>query len=706
LEGLEPAAFVDAGGVVRNKAVYERIGLPCFCFSGGVCHATNVLDKIDIAFVIGVHPLVSAKSQKGLKSGDLGRPIGCYLDDPAGTGPIGTASLFRKQQCVRERVEGRSVNLVKSREASRGINGCQKQGEASAHRAGRKRGEPSRHLPPIAFIAFLQNHDQIGNRAFGERLSQLADLNRISLARAILLLSPQIPMLFMGEEWQASSPFLYFVDFPDDRALLNAVREGRCREFGRFNAFATDEASARIPDPTIEDTFRRSKLDWNEHRLATHAQAYCECKELLSLRAKEIVPLLRKRFDGASEDQQNGIIDLAIRWRTAAVGPQSVRANSSCLCRQRCKNNLAERRCRDESRDDRFAATDRPITPELQNVTKDDGTIDLIARLAGILSGYRDTKGAYIETSDHAKCAVLEGLGLDISSGTAALSTLEELQSRAAQPLDPVVTACELEPRLIPLRAGSDLAALEIWATSESDPSRSTRCEVSRKQGELVLILPALESGYYRLSLRMKAAEVVATLIVAPPRCWLPRALQKGIRGWGATANAYGLRSDDDLGIGDFTLIGKAAEACGKLGASFLGLNPLHALFSADRTRISPYSPSSRLFLEPLYIDPCSASDRLGVGGAKLLRAPQLAALSDIRSSNLVDYKAAWRLKREILDRLWIRPKESPEQATFAQFRANHDETLARHATFGRFPSISPPGELIGSIGGPSPIAM
>jgi (1->4)-alpha-D-glucan 1-alpha-D-glucosylmutase len=277
---------------------------------------------------------------------------------------------------------------------------------------------------------------------------------------------------------------------------------------------------------------------------------------------------------------------------------------------------------------------------------------------------------------------VLEGLGLDISSGTAALSTLEELQSRAAQPLDPVVTACELEPRLIPLRAGSDLAALEIWATSESDPSRSTRCEVSRKQGELVLILPALESGYYRLSLRMKAADVLATLIVAPPRCWLPGSLQNGIRGWGATANAYGLRSDDDLGIGDFTLIGKAAEGCGKLGASFLGLNPLHALFSADRTRISPYSPSSRLFLEPLYIDPCSASDRLGVGGAELLRAPQLAALSDIRSSNLVDYKAAWRLKREILDRLWIRAKESPEQAAFVQFRANHDETLARHATF------------------------
>jgi maltooligosyltrehalose trehalohydrolase len=184
------------------------------------------------------------------------------------------------------------------------------QGEASAHRAGRKRGEPSHHLPPIAFVAFLQNHDQIGNRAFGERLSSIADPNPVSLARAILLLTPQIPMLFMGEEWQASSPFLYFVDFADDPELSNAVREGRRSEFRRFRAFATAEAAARIPDPTIEHTFKRSKLDWTECRSGAHRQAYRECKELLSLRAKEIVPLLGKRFEGADWDQRNGLIDV------------------------------------------------------------------------------------------------------------------------------------------------------------------------------------------------------------------------------------------------------------------------------------------------------------------------------------------------------------------------------------------------------------
>ena len=210
------------------------------------------------------------------------------------------------------------------------------QGEVSGYRAGRKRGEPSRHLPPTAFIAFLQNHDQIGNRAFGERLSTIADPNRVSLARAVLLLSPQIPMLFMGDEWQASSPFLYFVDFVDDAALSNAVRKGRRNEFLRLKAFANAEAGAQIPDPTVMDTFARSRLDWSECRSPAHAHVYDECKELLSLRAKEIVPLLSKRFDGSSQEQRNDIIDVIWHFEGERLRLilNSVTANHPCLCRR------------------------------------------------------------------------------------------------------------------------------------------------------------------------------------------------------------------------------------------------------------------------------------------------------------------------------------------------------------------------------------
>jgi (1->4)-alpha-D-glucan 1-alpha-D-glucosylmutase len=326
---------------------------------------------------------------------------------------------------------------------------------------------------------------------------------------------------------------------------------------------------------------------------------------------------------------------------------------------------------------------DRPITSELGNVTESDSIIDLIARLAGILGGYRDTKGTYVETSDSAKRAVLESLGLDIASDTAAVRTLEELQSRATLPLDPLVTAFEREPRFVTLRADCPQAMVEIWVTNEGGSSQSILCQVGKQQGQSVLILPPFERGYYQLSLCVKAASVAATLIVAPPQCWLRRPLQNGARGWGATTHVHGLRSDDDLGIGDFSLIGKAAEACGKLGASFLGLNPLHALFSADRTRISPYSPSSRLFLEPLYINTRAAADMLGVPGADALGDAHFAALlADVRSFNLVDYEAVWRLKREILDRFWSQIKESPEQAAFRNFKKHHGERLARHATF------------------------
>ncbi len=111
------------------------------------------------------------------------------------------------------------------------------QGDISKHEGGKPRGEPSRHLPPTAFVNFLQNHDQIGNRAFGERLPKLVkDEAALVAATAILMLAPSPPLLFMGEEWAAPEPFSYFCDFGEDLAVK--VREGRKREFAKFARFA------------------------------------------------------------------------------------------------------------------------------------------------------------------------------------------------------------------------------------------------------------------------------------------------------------------------------------------------------------------------------------------------------------------------------------------------------------------------------------
>ncbi|GJE25352.1 malto-oligosyltrehalose trehalohydrolase [Methylobacterium organophilum] len=159
------------------------------------------------------------------------------------------------------------------------------------------RGEPSAHLPPSAFVTFLQNHDQVGNRALGERLSHLADSGKLALARAGLLLAPQIPMLWMGEEWSASAPFLFFVDFTPDEELNKAVREGRRREFKSFAAFADD--TSVIPDPTEEKTFTDSKIDWDEAETGPHRAVWADTRNLIQIRHQTVVPLTKSGFRGA-----------------------------------------------------------------------------------------------------------------------------------------------------------------------------------------------------------------------------------------------------------------------------------------------------------------------------------------------------------------------------------------------------------------------
>ena len=163
------------------------------------------------------------------------------------------------------------------------------QGQHSDHR-GAPRGEPSGALPPTAFVLFLQNHDQVGNRAFGERLTRLADPDALAAATALLLLSPQIPLLFMGEEWGATAPFLFFTDHNAELAPL--VREGRRREFARFAAFRDATTRARIPDPNADATFLVSVPDSAEAQHPPHDAILALHRALLSLRHARIVPHL------------------------------------------------------------------------------------------------------------------------------------------------------------------------------------------------------------------------------------------------------------------------------------------------------------------------------------------------------------------------------------------------------------------------------
>ena len=164
------------------------------------------------------------------------------------------------------------------------------QGEPSAYRDGRKRGQPSAHLPPTAFIDFLQNHDQVGNRADGMRIDNLVAPEAVEAALALLMLSPHIPLLFMGEEYGERSRFHFFTDFQGE--LAEAVRKGRNEEFRANKAFTEAFRHDLVPDPNALETFATSKLDpTRSSHVAAESRARL-VKRLIEARFTHIVPKL------------------------------------------------------------------------------------------------------------------------------------------------------------------------------------------------------------------------------------------------------------------------------------------------------------------------------------------------------------------------------------------------------------------------------
>jgi maltooligosyltrehalose trehalohydrolase len=174
---------------------------------------------------------------------------------------------------------------------------------------GERRGEPSTHLPPTAFVISMQTHDQVGNRAFGERPNSLAPDPAIHAAQALQLLSPFVPMLFAGEEWGTRRPFLFFTDHNAELAPL--VREGRRREFEHFAAFSDPHRRDAIPDPNEVETFIRSIPDPYEANEPGYAERLDRTRALLALRNRFIVP----RIPGACSEGAE------------AIGPKAVRAS-------------------------------------------------------------------------------------------------------------------------------------------------------------------------------------------------------------------------------------------------------------------------------------------------------------------------------------------------------------------------------------------
>ena len=303
-----------------------------------------------------------------------------------------------------------------------------------------------------------------------------------------------------------------------------------------------------------------------------------------------------------------------------------------------------------------------------------DDLYDLAER-AGLQRGFQDARGHWIDTPVRALATVMEQLGYDVSDEAGRKRTFDELQQDAARLVKATVTIQADARAAIAIRCDGPVS---FCVDLEDGSLREGECAVEHGR----LSIDALPAGYHRLHVDAAGHRESATLVCAPARCFLPEALRGEARGYGITAQVYGLRSAGNFGIGDLGDVAELAEGAGHSGAAFLGLSPLHALFPTDRTKISPYSPSSRFFIDPIFIDLSQLPDFAGSESARFLAETANAEeLDRLRDAKLVDHAGAWALKRAALGRYWSRVANGTDPA-FAAFRLEMGEPLELHATF------------------------
>ncbi len=303
-----------------------------------------------------------------------------------------------------------------------------------------------------------------------------------------------------------------------------------------------------------------------------------------------------------------------------------------------------------------------------------DDDLARLARRLGVASSYLDMVGTRHDIAMDTRRALVEALGFPVASQSQIVASLEEIEDVQRRPLPPWFVIEAGRGAVLDL-APAFAARITAWQlVGERGFSRS-----QREHGRVSV--PALEAGYYELHIEGPQMRARTFVLAAPKRCWTaPAFVDDATRGWGLTAQVYGLRSVRNAGIGDFADIANLARAAGQSGASFLGLSPLHALFTSDRSKISPYSPSTRLFLEPLFL----ALDELQIQSptcaTKLVElAPAIARL---REAQLVDYASAWALKRPLLELIHAEYLASGGDAEVEEKRAAFGEALQKHATF------------------------
>ncbi len=323
-----------------------------------------------------------------------------------------------------------------------------------------------------------------------------------------------------------------------------------------------------------------------------------------------------------------------------------------------------------------------------------DRSLRRLARLAGVAPSFRDVWGEQRQVAADTLRAILAAMGFAAGSESDLVAGIAELERTQWDPLLPPVITIRTDetPFAVPVTTGKldgrvrwrltlesgerqegsvELAGLTVLA--ERREHRHRRCRIA------LPLHPGMPPGYHRLAVELDGGGAETVLIVAPRHCHLPPVPAE--RGWALTAQLYALRSARNWGIGDFTDLATLGAGAARRGAGALGINPLHALFPAAPGHISPYSPSSRLFLNPLYLDVEAVPDFRDA-----MVPPDLAAA---RAGDLVDYPAVARLKRGAFDALYgafarhhLGDAESARGAAFRRFQRDGGRALEAFATF------------------------
>jgi 4-alpha-glucanotransferase len=342
----------------------------------------------------------------------------------------------------------------------------------------------------------------------------------------------------------------------------------------------------------------------------------------------------------------------------------------------------------------------------------DEELLNRLADAAGIEPNYWDIQGRLHQRSTQTARQLLHTLGVLAETDAQAAASLAQLTEEAwREVLPPVIVATEGRDIDIPIHLAADTSAqsrrwsidlegggqvcgeidlqvLPIEATAEIDGVRL----VERR-----LQLPAQPLGYHRLRLE-EAEEVAASLIVAPAQCYLPPGYPAK-RYWGVAAQLYGIRSQKNWGIGDFGDLNTLGNWAASHGADTIGINPLHALFLDVPQDMSPYSPSSRLFLNPLYLDVTVIPDFSESVEARAL-AESSAACGTIRSarqSNLVDYLAVAAAKLAVLEQLYQHFSTQHAGETDARNRAFREFTNKKNSDLRHFATFQMLSEHFGT---------